>query len=111
MSLSVFSARRRILGSQQQKNLGSKQQKNLGSQQHQRDLSSMQGFECYWALRGQDRRLSAPPAGSRENVCGASEGETVRGVPESRTASASPTEEGKTLVPTVLPSATFTCIA
>ena len=31
----------------------------------------------------------------RENVCGASEGETVRRVPENLTGSASPTEEGQ----------------
>ena len=55
-------------------------------------------------LRGQDRRLSALLAGSqvrgeRENVCGASEGETVWRVPENRTGSASPTEQGQDACP------------
>ena len=47
------------------------------------------------------RRLDCKCASVRENVCGASEGETVRGGggPESQTASASPTEEGQDAYP------------
>ena len=39
-------------------------------------------------------RLDRKWVSERENVGRGSEGETVRGVPETRTASASPTEEG-----------------
>ena len=45
------------------------------------------------------RRLDRKWASERENVCGVSEGEAVWGVLGSRTASASPAEEGKDACP------------